>query len=236
MAIRAAFIAVAVLFGVAPDEGYHWFQRAIGQVMDKQAASLTGRPPTRTQISRRRVVTTRLAWVGTLIIGVGVLIPMIPQWPYNEVPADVPTFFTTHDVQHVQPNSLVVTYPYPLTATAWPMLWQADTNMRYRMLGGYAIGPGANGVGTFFPDTNTIEYCFLGIFTSRDTAACNPTALTTSLRTLGVTSVIAADNEPNVDLARSIINQTLGVPPRHVGGVSLWQCVRVRADKACQWN
>jgi hypothetical protein len=233
----AFWFSVAVLFGVALDEGYSWLQRAITDATDRRAASYAERPPTRAQLSRRRVVSARLAGVAALVVGIGVLIPITPAWPYNEVPADVPTFFTTNDVQQIQPASLVATYPYPLTAMAWPMLWQADTNMRFRMLGGYAIGPGADGVGTFFPDSNTLEYCFLGIFTKRDTSNCgDPAALRASLDTLGVTSVIAGNDEPNVDLARSVMNRALGARPRTIGGVSLWQCVPVRAGTSCRWR
>lgn len=233
----AFWFSVAVLFGVALDEGYSWLQRAITDATDRRAASYAAQPPTRAQLSRRRVLSARLAAVGALVVGVGVLIPMTPAWPYNEVPADVPSFFTTSDVQQIQPGSLVATYPYPLTAMAWPMLWQADTNMRFRMLGGYAIGPGPDGVGTFFPDSNTLEYCFLGIFTKRDTSSCgDPAALRASLDKLGVTSVIAGNDQPNVDVARVVMDRALGARPRTIGGVSLWQCVPVRDGTSCRWR
>jgi hypothetical protein len=232
----AFWFSVAILLAVALDEGRVWSQRVVAQGLDRNPASMTERPPTRAQLGRRRALTSRLSAVGALVVGVGILIPMIPAWPYPQFPSDVPGFFTTQDVQHVQPGSLVATYPYPLTAMAWPMLWQADANMRFRMLGGYAIGPGPDGAGTFFPDTNPLEYCFLGIFTNRNTAACGPAGIAGSLHTLGVTSVIAGDNEPNVGLARSVIDQTLGARPRHIGGVSLWQCVPVRGGGPCRWN
>jgi hypothetical protein len=233
----AFWFSVAILFAVALDEGYHWLQRAIAHAMDKTAAEATTRPPTRAQISRRRVLTTRLAGLGALIIGVGVVIPMTPAWPYTELPANVPTFFTTHDAQHIQPGSLAVTYPYPFPSSAWPMLWQADTDMRFRMLGGYAIGPGPDGVGTFFPDSNQVEYCFLGIFTSRDTTSCGtPASLRASLDKLGVTNVLAGNDQPNVDVARSVMTKALGARPRDIGGVSLWQCVPVRGSTSCRWT
>ena len=40
------------------------------------------------------------------------------------------------------------------------------------MLGGYAIGPGANGAGTFFPDSNPMEDCALRY--SFASAECQP--------------------------------------------------------------
>ena len=54
------------------------------------------------------------------------------------------------------------------------MLWQSDSNMRFRMLGGYAIGPGPDGVGTFYPDSNPMEYCLQYIYSSGSSRWCNP--------------------------------------------------------------
>ena len=178
----------------------------------------------------------RAAGIVAVLVGVGVVIPLVPNWPYHQQPATVPTFFTTSDVQHIPFDSLAVTYPYPLTATAWPMLWQADSDMRFRMLGGYAIAPGPDGTGTFFSNSNPMEYCLLVIFGSGSSKYCNPTQLATSLNTLGVTSVIADNDEPHIALARSVIDQTLGAQPRQIGGVSLWQCVPIRAGRSCRWR
>jgi hypothetical protein len=128
-----------------------------------------------------------------------------------------------------------VTYPYPLTSMAQPMLWQSNAGMRFRMLGGYAIGPGADGAGTFFPDSNPIEYCFLLIYTSASTKDCSTAQLTQSLRQLGVISIIAGDDQPNVALARSVVTQAVGARPRQVGGVWLWRCTARHAGAACTW-
>ena len=177
-----------------------------------------------------------LAGLGTLVVGVGVLIPIVPAWPTLEVPAAVPAYFTTHDVQDLPSGSLAVTYPYPLTVSAWPMLWQSDSNMRFRMLGGYAIGPGPDGVGTFYPDSNPMEYCLQYIYSSGSSRWCNPAKITTSLRALHVTSVIADNDEPHVGLARSVIDATLRARPRQIGGVSLWRCVPDRAGRSCHWT
>ncbi len=159
------WLSVAVLFAVALDEGYQWLHLSIGRRIERRPSATSG-PPTRAQRSRDRVLAVRLSSLVCVVVGIGVLIPVIPAWPYSNVPADVPSFFTSDDVNQIPSGSLVATYPYALTATAWPMLWQADSNMRFRMLGGYAIGPGAGGVGTFFPDPNPVLYCFNNIYSS----------------------------------------------------------------------
>jgi len=225
------WFAIAVLFAVGLDTGRDWLHGAALRWSENRDALQS-----RAQITRRRTRAKRAAGIVAVLVGVGVVIPLVPNWPYDQQPATVPTFFTTSDVQHIPFDSLAVTYPYPLTATAWPMLWQADSDMRFRMLGGYAIAPGPDGTGTFFSNSNPMEYCLLVIFGSGSSKYCNPTQLATSLSALGVTSVIAGNDEPHIALARSVIDQTLGAQPRQIGGVSLWQCVPVRAGRSCRWR
>jgi hypothetical protein len=225
------WFAVGVLFAVGLQDGYAWTTRVL-------AARLRSwkEPHTRAQATRQRRTAVWATTALVVVIGVGVVIPMVPDWPSQQLPADVPAFFTSHEVNVVPPNSLTVTYPYPLTSMAQPMLWQSNAGMRFRMLGGYAIGPGPDGTGTFFPDTNLVEYCFLAIYTSTSTTICAPTPLAQSLHQLGVTSIIAGDDQPNVTQARSVVTQAVGAPPRHVGGVFLWQCKVRRAGAACTWT
>ncbi len=175
---------------------------------------------------------------GTLavVVAFACLIPMIPQWPYPQVPAAVPTFFTSSDALAIPPDSVVATYPYPLTATAWPMVWQADTDMRFRMLGGYAIGPDPTGAGTYFSSPNSLEYCFLVIYSSRSAKYCDPTQFRETLQSLNVTSVVVGNAQTNARLARSTVTSALGAPPRRVGGISLWRCVGASRAHRCHWE
>jgi hypothetical protein len=225
------WFAVGILFAVGLQDGYDWTTRTVTKRLRAWKE-----PGTRAQATRQRRTAVRGAAVAVALIGVGVVIPMVPDWPSQQLPADVPAFFTSPDVRTVAPNSLAVTYPYPLTSMAQPMLWQANAGMRFRMLGGYAIAPGADGTGTFFPDTNPFIYCFLRIYTSASTKECDPTQLAQTLHHLGVTSIIAGDTQPNVGVARSVVTQTVGAAPRHVGGVWLWQCTSRRAGAACSWS
>jgi hypothetical protein len=232
------WLAVAVLLAVALDEGHLWLQGSITRAVERQQIAQGSRSPSRAERSRARLLATRLASLGSLVVGVGVLIPVIPAWPYPNVPADVPSFFTGHDVNELPSGSLVATYPYALTATAWPMIWQADSNMRFRMLGGYAIGPGAGGAGTFFPDPNPVMYCFINIYSSGTAPSylCAPGYLAKSIRQLGVTSVVAGVDQTNVGTAVRTVSAALGAQPRQVGGVWLWRCVRVRGSPGCRWS
>ncbi len=232
------WFAVAVLFGVALDEGRQWLQGRVERTVVRRRATQGPQPQSRADRSRTRVLAMRVASLGSLIIGVGVLIPLIPAWPYANVPADVPSFFTSDDVRQIPDGSLVATYPYALTATAWPMLWQADSNMRFRMLGGYAIGPGAGGEGTFFADPNPVLYCLNGIYATgtAPNSLCAPGYLAESMRRLGVTSVVAGANQSNVATAVRVMSAALGARPRQVGGVWLWRCTKARGSPGCRWT
>ena len=149
------WFGVAVVFAVALDEAHDWARRIIARALDARLDRHSHGAPTRSVMNRRRILSARLAALATAVVGIVALLPMAPAWPYAQYPAAVPTFFTTQDAQQIAQGSLVLNYPYPLTSSAWAMLWQADANMRYRILGGYAIGPGTDGAGTFFARRET---------------------------------------------------------------------------------
>jgi hypothetical protein len=159
-------------------------------------------------------------------VAIVLLVPLLPNWPYPEHPADVPVFFTSSADQVISPGSLVLTYPYPLTATANPMLWQADTGMRFRLLGGYVVAPDASGAGTFFADGNVWEYCLLTVYQdgSAPASLCSPGALSQTLAQLGVGTIIADDSSPNAAVADALITNVVGSRPWVGGGISMWTC------------
>ena len=156
------WFSVAVLFALGLDAARVRVKKPVDAFVEGRSHS---RPPARTraQINSRRRLKGRLAGGLAVLLGVAAVIPLIPNWPYNEKPADVPAFFTSGAVRSVPQGSLAVTYPYPITSTAQPLTWQAESGMRFRMLGGYAIVPDKTGGGSPFGDSNPLEYCLLSI-------------------------------------------------------------------------
>lgn len=161
-----------------------------------------------------------------VIAGMAILVPLLPAWPYPAQPAAVPALFTTAANRVIRPGSLVLTYPYPITITAQPMLWQAVAGMRFRLLGGYVVAPDASGAGTFFADANPWEYCFLTVYLdgSAPASLCNPSALRESLGRLGVDTIVAASGASNADIAAATVTRVVGARPRLIGGVWVWSC------------
>lgn len=184
--------------------------------------------------------TRRSSIVGLVapVVGVLCLVPLIPNWPYAELPAAVPTFFTSRALEAIPQGALVATYPYPVTSIDQPMDWQAQTGMRFRLLGGYDIGPDADGSGTYFAFPNTIEYCLVQVYVHGvvEGGICAPHQIASALKTLGVTAVLIGVAEPHADIARGVFSSALNALPRAVGGVLVWRCVSQPLSGECAWK
>jgi len=233
----AVWFSLAVLFALGLDAARVWVEGPADAMMERWSQSRS-QARTRSEVGRRRRQKRRLAGGLAVLLGVAAVIPLIPNWPYAQRPAHVPAFFTSGAVRSVPQGSLAVTYPYPITATAQPMIWQADAGMRFRMLGGYAIVPDSNGAGTPFADSSPLEYCLLTIYSTgrHPNWLCKSSWVAHWIHALGVTSVIAGDHEAHVHTAVGVISAALGVDPVHIGGVWLWHCTSAHQGTACRWS
>jgi hypothetical protein len=110
--------------------------------------------------SKRGVISGRssvLKYVaaGVLVIIVG--ISLVPAHAFVSTPSDTPKFFTTSDIDAIPSGSIVLAYPYTDTAVNAAsnffeftkgrdiMLYQAISNMRFKIVGGYGWFPAADG-------------------------------------------------------------------------------------------
>jgi hypothetical protein len=109
----------------------------------------TGRETDRALGPARRVVVVVLAATVT----VAAVVALVPRWPNRTVRADVPSYFTSRDIDRIAPGTVALTYPYATPLHAQPMVWQAVTDMRFSLIGGYALIPDARGVPVLFPST-----------------------------------------------------------------------------------
>ena len=82
----------------------------------------------------------RLRWVGGAAAMLVVALSLVPDWPYPTVPVSTPNLFAPRPTSSTPLLSgAVLTYPYPLYADDSAMLWQAESLMRFSLLGGYAL-------------------------------------------------------------------------------------------------
>lgn len=75
------------------------------------------------------------------------VVGMIPVFPYFSFQLPQPTFFYNNVFNLVKPGEVIFIIPYARDGKSniAPMLWQADSNMRFKMMGGYALVPDKNG-------------------------------------------------------------------------------------------
>lgn len=84
----------------------------------------------------------RPAAVGSFLLLGAAVVSLCPSWPYPLLRTDLPHFFDSARVREIPVGSVALVYPYPSDLAAEGMLWQAASDMRFKLLGGYVMTPG----------------------------------------------------------------------------------------------
>lgn len=101
---------------------------------------------------RRSRIRMVMGVAGLVLVG----ITMFPSVPYASTRAPAtPAFFTTAAVASIPAGSVAVVLPMAGSRDIRSMLWQAQADFRFRMPGGYFIGPGPKGGAIFGPPSDT---------------------------------------------------------------------------------
>src|SRR5487761_1976575 len=88
-----------------------------------------------------------VAGVATMVLAVVLMIPRVPfttrsaPWPPE----------TVSMLTAIPTGSVVLTYPFTISPNTQAMSWQAQSAMRFRLIGGYATVPGRGGIGQQYP-------------------------------------------------------------------------------------
>jgi len=217
---------VAVILAVGADR----WRSGRHHVLDDQVRPLRARQLRRRsiQVSRRRAVLATCAIVVALV-------PLLPAWPYASFPTGTPGFITGPAVRSIPRGGVTLTYPYPTNPTDQAMLWQATAGMRFRLLGGYAVVPGAGGTASYdaFPDhlvsvpatlVADDEGTPLSVVAAGATPA-TPAQVLAFVRRYHVVTVLADPIGAHPTSALALLTAALG-PPVHVGGIDLWRLHR----------
>jgi len=176
-------------------------------------------------VYRSAVVRNRLGRFGgvtvSTLLAVGLLLPLVPAWPYSAAPADVPTWFTSA-ARSLPAGSTAVIYPFATAADDSAMLWQAMADMTFRMPGGFAVIPGPTGASSFAGQSSALQAaladCSAGAST---TPSLSAEAVRAQLRSWHTRTVVVVPTSPGAACAEALFSSALG-SPRSVGGVSLW--------------
>lgn len=148
------------------------------------------------------------------------MIPMIPVIPYWSTPAPIPAFFTSTALQRIPLNSVALVLPYSNAEESRPMLWQAASNMRFKMPEGYVYI--TTGIEPPPSTTQTTAVAIVNGQASTETVdASQQDGLRADLKAWKVQTVIIgpmAFEQQAVDIYTAV----LGRPPEQVGGVYVW--------------
>jgi hypothetical protein len=79
--------------------------------------------------------------VVALVLTGAALLALLPRGPRGGVPVEVPDFFTGPQAERVPAGSVALLAPAPAPGHAAPMFWQAMAGLRFRIPGGYFVGP-----------------------------------------------------------------------------------------------
>jgi hypothetical protein len=165
-----------------------------------------------------------------LALAAACLVPLLPgPLPSASAVAATPTFFTSARRRAIQAGSVVMVAPLAVVGDDAAQLWQIDSGMRFRQLGGYAVRAAPHGGhATFRPDPRALGTLFTidphssqpyrGPLTSSLLAEARRELRTTRARYLVVGPSIGGKARQLV-----IAHALVGRPPDIVeGGVSLW--------------
>ncbi len=88
---------------------------------------------------------------GALVVLVAVaFVPLLDQLPVVQEQRAIAPQLTASLARSVPNGGVVLALPYPRAHDDEPMLWQAVDEMSFRLVGGYALVPGARGQGGYY--------------------------------------------------------------------------------------
>ena len=163
-----------------------------------------------------------------ILVAAFALVPLVPRWPYAISDTQVPAFFPSPAVMMIPQNSVVLTYPFPRAANSWPMLWQVEDGLRFKLPGGYVITPASDGTGTFNGIPSTTETLLTECLTGWLSTPLTPAVIDhirSDLRTWDIDTVIVTDPPDAPDTqgcATELITAALNEQPRLIDGAAVW--------------
>jgi hypothetical protein len=164
----------------------------------------------------------RLAITGLTALA---LVTLLPRQPYPTTAAYVPSFFTGSGVAQVAPGSVALVAPF---AYDWrltlPMLWQAESGMRFRMPEGFVWIPSPSHT----PLRSHLGDAMAKIATGKGAEPVSDAARPDLMHDLDrwqVSTVLVGPMAYQDQMVR-FFSELLGRPPQQNGGVYFWLDVR----------
>jgi hypothetical protein len=158
------------------------------------------------------------------------LLPLVPKHPIHSVAIHTPGLFTSEQVNLLPPAALALTLPYDMAPQNGPMLWQAASGMRFRILGGEVFVRQPDGQSTWHPlppgppvlraILRADQYWYHT--TSPPTGRNAVNALRLLCARSHVTVVLVDRAAPHGNAFATLVHRALRVPPRVDGRMDVW--------------
>lgn len=160
-------LAAAVIFGVGLDQvrAHGWRAASRASAIGTSApgagtpasgvgtpAPGTGNPAAGTDSPAAGAGTLARRTLLVALAGLIALAPVVPRLPFHSRPVTTPPLFSSSATRLIPPGAVALTFPYSRAPHNDPMLWQAASGMRFRIIGGDAFVPGPGGSSTWRPD------------------------------------------------------------------------------------
>jgi hypothetical protein len=199
----------------------------LAMFVDLGVATIVAEALRRTIAMVRGIGARRIGAVFALV-GIGLaLVPLLPTLHYPDYVPKIPAFFTTHDVDAIPSGSTVLLVPFPRGSRGddADMIWQAEADLRFKIVGGGIYVPGADGKGATFGGPATSLTVVLGLTEHHGSAPAQTSRLLLAERrnlvSWKVDDVVIGPMQ-NEEKAVSVMDRVLGERSVVVGGVHLW--------------
>jgi hypothetical protein len=169
--------------------------------------------------------------LGALVLTGAALLALVPRGPLGGVPVEVPDFFTGPQVERIPAGSVALVAPAPAPGNAAPMFWQAMADLRFRVPGGYFVGPDPAGRPRYGANPTPLIRRMARIRAGFPAPRLDPAEraeLVGDLVRWRVETVIVGPMEaPGTQAAMvQFLSDLLGRRPSSTGGVWVWWDVR----------
>jgi hypothetical protein len=173
--------------------------------------------------ARRRVLAVLLA--------LAVLVPLAPSGPLGGfAPVRTPELFSS-GAGRIPTGSTALVVPYPRRGSSVAMAWHAQAGLRFKLAGGYFVGPGDGGRPRFGPGPSELSRILAELRRGARVPVVQGELrrqLVADLASLRVSTVIVGpcrEQRATTELMRELIAR----PPERVGGVLAWFDVEPQA-------
>src|SRR5215207_1831473 len=169
--------------------------------------------------------------VGAMVLVAAALLALVPRGPLGGVPVQVPTFFTGPEVERIPEGSVALVAPFPRPANASAMFWQAMADLRFRVPGGYFVGPDPTGRPRYGASPRPLSARLARLYAGGKAPKLKPAQRARLVDDLAYwrvgTVIVGPMRRPGAETTTvAFFTDLLGRPPWWVGGVWLWEDVR----------